>query len=117
MQNINIEDLKTISKKVRSMTDDPTILKYIDLIESRILHACDMVHALKVFSEGKVDDVAFKRRMKCLVMATEFKPLIKRRCDVCGSYFWTAKVVKNYCSSTFRTNWICSIYICQSKKC
>ena len=100
MQNINTEDLKTISKRVRSMTDDPIILKYIDLIESRTLHACDMVHALKVFSEGKVDGTAFKRRMRCLVMATGFTPLIKKRCDVCGSYFWTAKDIKNYCSST-----------------
>lgn len=102
MNNINTEDIKTWSKISRNKTDNAAALEYIDIIESRILQFCDIAHALKMFSEGKVDVECFNRRMKDMIKATGLKPVKKKTCACCGRYFWTSIDSKKCCSDPCR---------------
>lgn len=99
MNTYNTEDVVTWSKVARTKSEDELVIKYINLVESRAFHACDLVHALKMFSEGKVNVDGFKHRMKDLTHSTHMAPLRKVPCPVCHRYFWTNQPNTVYCSN------------------
>ena len=102
MNTYNTEDVVTWSKVARTKSEDKMVLGYINLIESRAFHACDLVHALKMFSEGRIDAARFKQRMKDLTHSTHMAPLKKISCPVCHRYFWTNQPRAAFCSTKCR---------------